>query len=157
MTLFATRDGRLGATVTLGAEPCDHTCELHPPARHEGAKLTLRELDARAMALPYSPGAGAGFDRTAARGWVLGTQPEVPSYLMGGAVERRQAVERYDPSPLAVATRARRGWLDIAGRIPEGVGPATLRTVNPEVAQLADLIASLDVLDQAGLEELWAQ
>jgi hypothetical protein len=157
MTLFATKTDRPWSTVVdvdhdTGA--CSHVCGQHPPARHTGPKLTLGELDERARALPYSPGAGSMYDRGGALAWILGQSAELPSAYQGGAVERRQAVEVFDPSPLAIATRARRGWLDLAGPAPPGVGPAGLLGRNREVDQLAGLIASLDVLAPEDVEEM---
>jgi hypothetical protein len=155
VTLYATKDRPWSTVDPADTQPCGHVCEMHPASRHDGPRISLHELDELALALPYSPGAGAGYDRNAARGWVLGTQPEVPAAYLGGHADQR--VEVFDPSPLRVAVRARRGWMDIASRIPEGVGPASLRDHNPEVAQLAGLIASLGVLHAAGLEELMSQ
>jgi hypothetical protein len=150
VTLYATKDRPWSTVDPADAQPCSHTCSQHLPAPYDGPKLTLAELDERARAIGYSPGPGI----TVRQEWLAGRQAEVPAYLLGGAVERRQAVERFDPSPTATAARARRLWIDIASRLPEGVGPDALIDVNPEVASLASLIASLDVLDAAGLEEL---
>jgi hypothetical protein len=137
-------------TVVDDGQPCTHVCPSHPAAPYTGPRLTLGELDERARALSYSPGAGVGFDRGAGRGWVLGTQPEVPAAYLGGHSDLRTEV--FDTSALGIATRARRAWLDLAGQAPPGVGPAGLLGRNPEVDQLAALIASLGVLED--VEEL---
>jgi hypothetical protein len=154
VTLYASTKDRPWSTADpADAQSCSHTCSQHLPARHEGRQLTLQELDDLAMALSYSPGAGAGFDRNGARQWVLGQSAEVPGYLMGGHADLR--VERFDTSALAIAIRARRAWLDMASRLPDW-NPAALLGRNPEVDSLAGLIASLDVLNAAGLEEMTA-
>jgi hypothetical protein len=156
MTLFSSTKDRPWSTVDpADAQPCGHVCEMHPAPRHDGPRISLQELDAAARELPYSPGPGVGYDRNAGRQWILGQSAQVPAAYLGSYAGA--PTETFDPSPLGVCIRARRGWLDIAGRIPEGFGPATLRDHNPEVASLASLIASLDVLDAAGLEELMAQ
>jgi len=77
MGLFATKDRPWSTVDPADAQPCSHVCAQHPAAPYDGPKLSLAELDARALSLSYSPGAGAGYDRNAARGWVLGTAPEV--------------------------------------------------------------------------------
>jgi hypothetical protein len=129
--------------------PCSHVCRQHPPKRHTGPKLNLQQLDERARELGYVPGWG-----NARREWIFGRQPLVPAAYLGGAVERREAVEVYDPSPLMTAVRARRVWIEDAARLPAGSGPASLLTHGGEHAELAELIASLDVLTPDALEEM---
>jgi hypothetical protein len=151
MGLFASKtETRPWTVVDPDTGPCRHVCPEHPAEAYAGPKLSLGELDQRARALSYSPGAGVGFDRGAGRGWVLGTQPEVPAAYLGGHSDLRTEV--FDPSALGIAVRARRAWLDLAGQAPPGVGPSGLLGRNPEADGLCALIRDLDVLEDA--EEL---
>jgi hypothetical protein len=132
-------------------QPCAHVCAQHPPKRYEGAKLSLQDLDQRASELGYVPAWGS-----ARHEWIFGRQPLVPAYLMGGAVERRQAEEVYDPSPLMTAVRARRVWIEDAGRLPAGSGPTALLKGSREARELAELILACGVLTAEASQELMA-
>jgi hypothetical protein len=131
-------------------QPCTHVCASHPAAPYDGPRLTLGELDQRARALPYSPGAGSGYDRGGARAWILGQAAQQPDAYMGGRSDLHREI--FDTSALAIATRARRAWLDLAGHAPPGVGPAGLLGRNREADGLCALIRDLDVLED--VEEL---
>jgi hypothetical protein len=148
MPLFTSFDrrGTLKSDAELARlaadQPCSHVCPEHPIPPYRGRKLSLERLDELAAALTYSPWPAAGSGGMA---WVQGLTPETPAAYQGGAVERGEAVLKYDPSPLGVATRARRGWLDCAGLLPNG-RPVDLLAGSADARWFAELIRQTGVL-----------
>jgi hypothetical protein len=118
------------------------SCLSRTSDSYKGRKLSLARLDELAGQLTYSPWPGGGSGGMA---WVQGLTPETPAAYQGGAVERRESVERYDRSPLATAVRARRGWLDCAALLPNG-RPADLLAGSADARWFAELIRQTGVL-----------
>jgi hypothetical protein len=148
MALFTGYHGaaRLKSDTELAREAadqaCGHVCPEHPIPPYRGRKLSLERLDELAAGLAYSPWPAAGNGGTA---WVLGLSAEVPAAYLGGAVERGEAAEHYDRSPLGVAVRARRAWRDCAALLPSG-RPADLLAGSADARWFAETIRQTSVL-----------